>query len=70
MEEDRIMNQSTAVKQAWPEVEPVFTTEYRRENIGMHTYRFVRRLMRDPAIRQKIQELSAQLDQEGENHET
>ena len=60
------MNQTVTVEPVWAEVEPIFETDYKRANIGRSTYRFVRRLMRDPATRQKIQELAAQLDQKEE----
>lgn len=30
-------------------------------NIGMHTYRFVRRVMRDPVMKKRIKEMAAQM---------
>lgn len=37
---------------------------YRRAEIGRKTYRFVRRLMRDPAVAAKIQARAAQIREE------
>ena len=35
--------------------------EYSRENIGQSTYRFVRRMMRNPELRKLIQERAAEI---------
>lgn len=35
--------------------------EYSRENIGQSTYRFVRRVMRDPELRKMIQNRAAEI---------
>ena len=35
--------------------------EYRRENIGRTTYRFVRRVMQDPVLRERIQRRAAEI---------
>jgi len=36
-----------------------------RMNVGMHTYRFVKRVMRDPAIRSMIQKKAAEIREQG-----
>lgn len=41
--------------------------EYSRAEIGRKTYRFVRRCMRDPELRARIQARAAQLREEAAN---
>lgn len=57
------MMQTATDQTAELELSTIFNTEYSREAIGMSTYRFVHRMMRDPVCKEKIQKLARLLDE-------